>query len=118
MASRCPKCEMTFLPPRPLCPCCFEAKMEWQELKGKGKLSAFTVIYVAPTLMVAQGYGRANPYCVGIVELEEGPRISARLVGVDPKRPEEIKIGMPLTVDFLETGEGAEKKVSLAFKPY
>ncbi len=89
--------------------------MEWVEIKGKGKLAAFTVITVPPVKMTALGYGKDNPYCTGIVELEEGPKISARIIGVDCKGCQ-IKIGMPLTVDFIETGEGEEKKTTLAFR--
>jgi len=116
MASRCKKCGAIYVPPRPLCIKCQNTDMEWTEVKGKGKLAAFTVITVAPTKMIARGYGRDNPYCAGIVELEEGPRISAQIIGIDPNSGQ-IKVGMPLKVDFIETGEGEEKKTALAFRP-
>lgn len=116
MGSRCQKCGTLYLPPRPLCIKCHNGKMEWTELKGKGKLAAFTVITVVPAKMIAQGYGRDNPYCTGIVELEEGPKISGRIIGVD-FRAGQIKVGMPLAVDFIETGEGEDKKTVLAFRP-
>lgn len=116
MASKCTKCGALYLPPRPLCIKCFGSEMEWVEMKGKGKLAAFTTIYVGPTFMLEEGYDRNNPYCTGVVELEEGPGISARILGVDAKKPEEIKIGTPLVVDFVERGEGEAKKTFLAFK--
>jgi len=116
MASKCIKCGALYLPPRPLCIKCFGTEMEWVEMKGKGKLAAFTTIAIAPTLMLEEGYGRDNPYCTGVVELEEGPKISARILGVDAKKPEEIKIGTPLAVDFVERGEGEGKRTFLAFK--
>lgn len=116
MGSQCRKCQTLYLPPRPLCIKCGDSQMEWKEIKGKGKLAAFTVIVVVPAKMAAQGYGRDNPYCTGIVELEEGPRISARIIGADPRRGE-IRVGMPLSVDFIETGEGEDKKTVLAFRP-
>ena len=116
MASKCTKCGALYLPPRPLCGKCFGSEMEWAEMKGKGKLAAFTTITVAPTLMLEEGYGRDNPYCTGVVELAEGPKISARILGVDAKKPEGIKIGTPLAVDFVERGEGEAKRTFLAFK--
>jgi len=116
MASKCTKCGALYVPPRPLCNKCFGSEMEWAEMKGKGKLAAFTTIAIAPTLMIEEGYGRDNPYCTGVVELEEGPKISARILGVDAKKPEEIKIDTPLAVDFVERGEGAEKRTFLAFR--
>jgi uncharacterized OB-fold protein len=90
--------------------------MEWVELQGGGTLTAYTVIAVGPTFMVEEGYDRKNHYCSGIVQLEEGPKISARITGVDIKKPETIKIGTPLEVDFLEKGEGENKKTFLAFR--
>ncbi|MDY6907774.1 MAG: Zn-ribbon domain-containing OB-fold protein [Chloroflexota bacterium] len=116
MASRCKKCQALYLPPRAICIKCYGDEMEWVETGGKGTLAAFTAINVAPTLMIEQGYGRDNPYCTGIVALEEGPKISAQLLGLDAGKPEEIEVGQPLTVDFVERGEGEEKKVHLAFK--
>lgn len=116
VASKCKKCGALYLPPKPMCTSCYSDEMEWAEMKGKGKLAAFTTIAVASTLMIEEGYGRDNPYCTGVVELEEGPKISARILGVDPKKPEEIKVGTPLTVEFLERGEGEQKKTFLAFR--
>ena len=116
MASRCPSCDTFHLPPRAICPNCHGRQMEWVEMTGKGKLSAFTAVHVAPTFMIEEGYGRDNPYCTGVVELEEGVRISARILGVDAKHAKEIQIGTPLTVEFLDRGEGEEKKTYLAFK--
>jgi uncharacterized OB-fold protein len=116
MASKCKKCGALYLPPKPMCTSCYGDEMEWAEMKGKGKLAAFTTIAVAPTLMIEEGYGRDNPYCTGVVELEEGPKISARILGVDAKKPDEIKVGTPLTVEFVERGEGEEKKTFLAFR--
>jgi len=46
--------------------------------------------------MVAQGYDRDHPYCSAVVELDEGPRVVARLDGVDAGRPQTIQIGMRL----------------------
>lgn len=85
-------------------------------MSGRAKLAAYTCIAVAPTIMVEEGYGRTNPYCAGIVELAEGPKISARILGVDAEAPETIKVGTPMQAEFLERGEGEAKKYYLAFK--
>ncbi|OGO79735.1 MAG: hypothetical protein A3K41_04610 [Chloroflexi bacterium RIFOXYD12_FULL_57_15] len=116
MAARCVKCGGVYTPPRAICPKCHSEELEWIETSGKGKLAAFTIIYSGPTFMVEQGFDRKNPYVSGIVELKEGTRISARVIGVDPAKPGEIKIGTPLRVDFVEFGEGKAKKTYLAFK--
>lgn len=113
MGARCLQCGALYLPPRALCPACFSAGLAWEELPGAGSLAAFTSIYIAPTFMEAQGYGRKNPYLTGIVELAEGVKISARLVGLDPAHPESVQIGQPLQVTFLDQGETTQ----LAFEP-
>jgi uncharacterized OB-fold protein len=89
---KCKKCGKIHLPPRPLCDNCFSNRFEWVELPHNGKLLTYTVIHVAPT----QFQGMA-PYAVGIVELEDGSRIPGMIRGV---APEQIKVGMPLTIDF------------------
>ena len=117
MGSRCKKCGTLFSPPRPICITCNGDEMEWAELKGKGKLLTFTSINIGPPWMIEQGYDRQHPYCSGVVGLEEGVKIDARIVGVDASKPETIKIGTPLTVEFLHRGEGENLKTFLAFKP-
>ena len=116
MASQCRECNAIYLPPRPLCTRCYSSALDWRELKGKGKLVAYTVIAVGPSFMVEEGYNRNNHYCTGIVQLEEGPGISARILGVDVTRPDAIAIGTSLEVEFLERGDGAGKKTFLAFR--
>jgi uncharacterized OB-fold protein len=90
--------------------------MAWVTFSGKGRLLAFTTVHIAPTSMIAAGYGRDNPYCTGVVQLEEGPAISAQILGVDPTHPEQIAIGIPLQATFVERGEGDQKRSFLAFE--
>lgn len=116
MGSHCTICNKGFLPPRPICPQCHGDQLIWIELSGKAKLEAFTSIYIAPTEMTEAGYGRDNPYLAGIVELDEGVKIGAQILGLDAKKPEEIKIGTPLQAEFVERGEGPRKKTFLAFR--
>jgi len=117
MGSRCKKCGALALPPRPICISCYSSEMEWIEFKGRGKLAAFTCIWVAPPFMIEEGFGRNNPYLVGVVELEEGVKTVCRINGLDPRKPDQIKVGTPLRADFVAKGEGPARKISLVFKP-
>ncbi len=117
MGSQCKKCGTLFSPPRPICIKCFGREMGWVELRGKGKLTTFTCVNVGPPWMIEQGYDRTHPYCSGVVALEEGVSIDARIEGVDASKPETIKIGTPLTVEFLHHGEGENLGTFLAFRP-
>lgn len=116
MATHCVKCDEIFLPPRAICPHCHDEVNKWTELSGEGKIVAFTSIYIAPTFMIKQGYGREAPYLTGIIELKEGPKISARVLGLDPILPQITWIGTPMVVEYLHHGEGEEKKTDLAFR--
>ncbi len=116
MASRCTSCKALYLPPRPLCIRCFSSSLEWVALQGKGRLVAYTVIAVGPSFMIEEGFDRKHHYCSGIVQLDEGPCISARLVGFDVKNPQAIAIGTPVEVEYLERGAGERKKTYLAFR--
>jgi uncharacterized OB-fold protein len=117
MGSRCKKCGALSVPPRSICIKCYSSQMDWVEIKGKGKLAAFTCISVGPPFMIAEGYDRKRPYVSGVVALEEGTRVVARIEGVDGSKPETIKIGAPLQVEFLHRGEGDSLTTFLAFKP-
>lgn len=78
-------------------------------MSGKGKLISFTVIHVAP-----DEFAEEAPYYVGIIELEEGTRVSARLLGFDPLKPEEVTLGIPVILDY---EKGKSGRTYLAFKP-
>ncbi len=117
MGSRCLPCQAVFVPPRALCPRCDSSNMEWEKMEGRGKLVAFTCIAIGTPAMLKLGYGRENPYCTGVVELEEKARVVARIQGVDTRNPGTISVGMPLQVDFLEEDSGSGSRTVLAFKP-
>ena len=73
MGSKCQKCGALYIPPRPICPKCYSSEMQWVEMKGKGKLAAFTCIAVGPPYMLKEGYDRKHPYISGVIVLEEIP---------------------------------------------
>ena len=92
MAAKCKKCGTMLLPPRPMCMKCFSSDLEWVELKNKGKLLTYTVIHVS-----SKQFESLIPYAVGIVKLEDGPKLPGMIQDVEP---EKISVGMSLEVDF------------------
>ena len=108
-AYRCMDCGMVIAPPSGTCYGCGSSNMDWAEVSGKGKLISFTVIHIAP-----DEFAEEVPYYVAIVELEEDTRVSARLLGFDPLKPEEVKLGIPVKLDY---EKGKSGKTYLAFKP-
>ncbi len=117
MGCRCTQCGALFAPPRPICIKCYQSELEWVELKGQGELAAFSCISIGPGFMIQEGYNRKNPYCVGVINLEEGVRVDARIEGVNPSHPEDITVGTPMQVKFLHKPFGTGKRTYLAFQP-
>jgi uncharacterized protein len=116
VGSRCKTCGKLYFPARPICPECHGKDMEAVELSGKGKLAAYSVIYIATTAMIQAGFDRKNPYCAAVIQLEEGPSICAQIIGADVAHPSTIKVGSPVTAIFLDRGEGEAKKTFLGFQ--
>ena len=66
---------LTF-PPKPFCPHNWGREVEWVELSGGGRLYAQTVIHATPAAFIGEA-----PIRNGIIDLEEGVRIAARILG-------------------------------------
>jgi uncharacterized OB-fold protein len=90
--------------------------MTWTEFNGEGVVAAFTAVYVGPTFMCEEGFGRDHPYLTGIVQIEDGLKISARLLGFEAGKPEEVKVGTPVKLEFLAIGDGDHQRIQLAFR--
>ncbi|MBW6464876.1 MAG: Zn-ribbon domain-containing OB-fold protein [Brevefilum sp.] len=117
IGSHCLDCGAMVVPQRGICPRCLGSNTEIVSLSGKGTLLAFTVIYV-PSLMMAQaGYDAKNPYCVGVVKLDEGPKISGQILDVDVSQPESIQIGTKLIMTTIKRGGEENEKTYLGFRP-
>ncbi len=108
-AYKCVGCGCIIAPPSGTCYDCGGTKMEWAKVSGNGNLVSFTVIHIAP-----DEFQEETPYYVAIVELEEGTRVSARLLGLDPIKPEKVKLGIPLKLDY---EKGKSGHTYLAFRP-
>ena len=87
---RCRACARHVFYPRSVCPHCMAAELEWVDASGRGAVHAFTVVHRAPP-----GFADDAPYVVALVELEEGPRMLARLLEIAPA---DAEIGMSVEV--------------------
>lgn len=84
----CEDCGERFLPDRQVCPQCKSRQLRPHQFKGEGKVYSHTVIYDAPA-----GYEEFTPYVAALVQLDEGPLVTAQLTDVDI---EDVRIGMPV----------------------
>ena len=117
MGSRCAACNALYVPPRQICVQCRGRDLAWKDMGGTGKIVAFTSIAIGPSFMSADGFGRDRPYCTAVVELDEGPRVVARLEGVDASRPDQITLGTPVIVRFIHRAAPSGPRTCLAFEP-
>jgi uncharacterized OB-fold protein len=99
-ASKCKGCGKVWFPPRLICPDCRKQSFEPVKLSDRGKLVTYTVIRVAP-----KDFTDEAPYAVGIVELDGGVPIQCQVVDCTP---EELKIGVPVRIEFRKIKEEGE----------
>jgi uncharacterized OB-fold protein len=67
------------------------------KLSGKGKIVTYSIIYVAP-----ENFEGQTPYPIAIIQLEEGPRVTAQIVDCDLDK---IKIGLEVKPTFRKIQE-------------
>lgn len=97
---RCKACGERHFMPRHLCPYCWSDQLEWVESKGIGQIHSYSVVHRAPTAM----FSAAAPYVIALVDLDEGVRMFANVVGADAL---EVTIGDRVRVTFEDRGDGA-----------
>jgi uncharacterized protein len=76
LSTRCKQCGQLSFPPRNLCRSCWSNSLDWVEIGSIGKLYSFTRIHVAP-----QAFRAEAPYAIGMVDIDQGPRLMCRLIG-------------------------------------
>lgn len=87
VASECGACQRVFFPPRSVCPHCRRdslGKIKPRQLSGRGKILTHTVVR-----QPGEGFEDQTPYVMAIVEAEEGCRVMAQIVDVEPDSVQE-----------------------------
>ena len=91
VVQRCLACQRLRHYPRALCPECGSDSFDWHECRGTGQVYTFSIVHRAPSPAFADDV----PYVVGVVQLDEGPRLFSRIVGMPP---EAVAIGQRVRV--------------------
>ncbi len=112
LGSRCPACGEHFYPRRMVCAKCLHEGCEDVVLSPTGTLWTYTYVHVP---LFAKKDAVVSAYGVGQVDLPEGPRIQAILVG----GPDDFEIGMALELDLetLHQTDDGDDVVIYRFKP-
>jgi uncharacterized OB-fold protein len=77
-AGKCDQCGYVAFPPRLICPECGAKNFTTINLKPQGRILTYTIIHVA-----AEQFDIETPYVVGIIETEDGARLTAQIVDCD-----------------------------------
>ncbi len=94
---RCGGCGALRHPPGPMCPACGAARPGYVVAAGTGEVYSYVVQHHPPVP------GKQLPLVVALVELAEGVRMVGELLGTGP---EQVRIGLPVRVEFIRVGEG------------
>lgn len=91
----CDSCGTHVFYPRILCTHCGGIQLKWVPASGRGSVYAVSI--------VNRREEQGGPYNVVLVDLEEGPRMMARVDGI---KHDQVKIGMPVKAR-IESGDPA-----------
>jgi uncharacterized protein len=98
LIQRCARCGRHQFYPRAHCAACFAPDPAWVPASGRGRLHTYTVSYRTPNAEFAADC----PYVLAIIELDEGPRLTARILG---------------EAGDLSDGLGCDARVRVVFTP-
>lgn len=112
LGSRCPACGEAFFPRRQVCARCLHDGCDDVELGPTGRLWTWTYVHVP---LFAKKNAKVSAYGVGQVDLPEGPRVQALLLG----DADEFEIGMEMVLDLetLRTDDDGNDVVIMRFSP-
>jgi len=90
---RCDDCRHLRYPPAPVCPECLSERATWTPVSGRGTVTTFVIVHKP----YFPSFTADLPYNVVQVQLDEGPRLTANLVGVGHP---DLRIGARVEVVF------------------
>jgi hypothetical protein len=98
----CEHCGGKIFPPRDVCPECDAPAKTPLQFSGRGEVYSYSTVYSPP-----RGFEEFAPYTVALVQLEEGPMVTAQITDVDA---EEVRIGMPVEMVTRRVQSGGEEE--------
>jgi uncharacterized OB-fold protein len=91
LIQRCKACGSLRHPPGPVCPSCHSFEWDTLQASGRGTVYSFVVMHYPEV----PPFDHPNP--IGLIELDEGTRLVAQLVGI---KPDQVQIGQAVQVEF------------------
>ena len=112
LGSRCQSCGEVFFPRRLVCAKCLHEGCDDVELSPTGTIYTWTYVHVP---LFAKANAEVSGYGVGQIDLPEGPRVQAILVG----EADDFRIGMEVETDLevLRKDDEGNEVVIYRFRP-
>jgi len=85
----CTECHTRDFLPKPWCVECGSRSLIWKTIRGQGEIYSFTV--ATAVMMNLPGWKEELPLVLGLIDLDEGPRLYGQIVGVGAQT---LQIGM------------------------
>ncbi|HCD37739.1 MAG TPA: transcriptional regulator [Candidatus Omnitrophica bacterium] len=95
--TQCKDCADLQFPPVLICPHCKSRDLKSFNFLGKGTVYSFSTVYTP-----LANFEDVAPYVVALIDLEEGPRITAQLTDVSSN---DVGIGMPVEMVIRKISE-------------
>jgi uncharacterized OB-fold protein len=110
----CTACDRGVFYPRSFCPYCEVAgdtgrtgeaggTLEWREVSGRATVYAAVVEHRPEAAGAA--FSNGEPYCIALIDLEEGVRMMTNIVGCPPG---DVHSGMAVTVSWEPLSDGRQ----------
>lgn len=101
----CTACDRGVFYPRVFCPHCGAATsaLEWRTASGRATVHAAVVEYRPEAAGAA--FAGGEPYCIALVDLEEGVRMLTNVVGC---APDDVRTDMAVTVTWEPLSDGRQ----------
>jgi uncharacterized OB-fold protein len=106
--ARCAACKALMFPVRGGCPGCGAPEVEPLALSDHGTVWTFTVIHIRPP-----GYLGPCPYVLGVVELDDGLRVTSIVTADDV---EDVRIGDRVGFELIDVGTPDTPRLTFAHR--
>jgi uncharacterized OB-fold protein len=103
---RCRACNTHLFYPRYLCTACGGSDLDWVQMSGSASVFTFTVAR-RPT---HPALANKVPYVIAVVQLDEGPKLTTNIVGIDP---DAVAIGLRVEAEY----EDLDDVTLVVFRP-
>lgn len=95
---RCRGCGSATQHPRAVCAGCGSTDLAWTPCSGRARLHSYVIVHRPEPVFAAEA-----PFVLAIVELEEGVRMTSRIVDVEPN-PDALPLDAELELRWLPRG--------------